>query len=77
METERAGLRTPLRTRIAVGIVASERGAQARPRIWQARFWNRIGEEQWERLVPVWIGVTLAMPPLVFVLAVLLTSPHR
>jgi len=39
-EVRRAELQTPFRVRVAIGLVASERSPQLRPRIWEGRYWN-------------------------------------
>ncbi|HLZ23464.1 MAG TPA: hypothetical protein VKQ30_15225 [Ktedonobacterales bacterium] len=53
-ELERAELRTPARVRIAVGVVASERGQSARYSIWDERFWEQLSDRSQDRLL-IWI----------------------
>lgn len=71
---EQSPWRSPLRTRVAVGIVASDRSPDAHPKPWNARYWDRMSDTQWNQLVMIWFWLMILLPPLVFLLVTLLTS---
>jgi hypothetical protein len=76
-ELDRSPLRSLLRTRVAVAIVASERSPLAHPKPWSAEYWDHLSDAQWNRLVVIWIWLMIFLPPIVFVLSVLLTVPSH
>jgi hypothetical protein len=53
-ELERAELRTPARVRVALGLVAAERGHRAHPSIWSERYWEQLSDRGQDRLL-IWI----------------------
>ena len=53
-EIERSPVRTGLRLRIALGMVASERSPQRRAHFWDERFWDQMTDQDVSRLL-VWI----------------------
>jgi hypothetical protein len=76
-ETQRSNLRTPFRTRIAVAIVASERGSKADVKIWDEAYWANLSDEQWNKLVIAWIVAVFIMAPTVFLAITILASALR
>ncbi|HEX9038934.1 MAG TPA: hypothetical protein VF808_18270 [Ktedonobacterales bacterium] len=50
-ELERSTLRPALRTRIAVGLVASQRGPANRAKWWQERYWEELDDSEWNRVI--------------------------
>jgi hypothetical protein len=46
-------LRPAVRTRVAVGLVASQRGPANRPKWWQERYWEELDDSGWNRLI-IW-----------------------
>ncbi|MGO8946962.1 MAG: hypothetical protein ACLQUY_04720 [Ktedonobacterales bacterium] len=71
-EVERAALRTPLRIRIAVGMVAAAPRPVHRPTILDTDFWEQIRDEQLDRLAAGFVLCMFALPPLVFLLVAVL-----
>ncbi len=78
-ELERSTLRTPLRIRIAVGIVAAERGLRSRhplglhplglhPPV-DMRFWGQMSERQVDNLVACFVLFLFVMPSLLYLIA--------
>ncbi len=73
-ELERSTLRTPLRIRIAVGIVAAERGLRSRhplrlhPPV-DMRFWGQMSERQVDNLVAGFVLFLFVMPSLIYLIA--------
>jgi hypothetical protein len=62
-EVGRAALQTPLRVRIAVGIVAARRRPAARPTIWSEQFWEDLDDAAMDRLLKrfVWVAFVVKM----------------
>ncbi len=50
-ELEHSTLRPALRTRVAVGMVASLRGPTNRPKWWQERYWEELDDQGWTRII--------------------------
>lgn len=50
-ELERSPLRQALRTRVVVGLVASQRGPANRAKWWQERYWEELDDQGWNRLI--------------------------
>lgn len=71
-EVERAALRTPLRIRIAVGMVAAERRPAHQHTILDTDFWEQLPDEQLDKLAVGFVLFMFALPPLVFLLVTLL-----
>ena len=44
-------LRPAVRTRIAVGLVASARNPEHRAKWWQERYWDELDDKDWNRLI--------------------------
>jgi hypothetical protein len=74
-EMQRSALRTPLRVRIAVGMVAAERQPRRRLAILSKDFWEQMPGQQADRLVIGFVLCMFAMPPLLFLLVVALIAP--
>lgn len=51
MELARADLRSPVRTRVAVGLVGSVRSPAHRAKWWQERYWEELDDHGWNRLI--------------------------
>lgn len=67
-EVSRAALRTPLRVRIAVGVVASQRSHPARYGILDDRYWDQLTDEGLNRLL-IWVfAIAFAVHAIAFVL---------
>lgn len=47
----RSTVRSPVRTRVAVGLVASGRTPQNRAKWWQERYWEELDDQDWNRLI--------------------------
>ncbi len=77
MEMQRANLRTPLRTRMAVASVASERGPNDHPSVWDEAYWANLSDEQCTKLVKAWILGMFIMAPAVFLVVTVLASAQR
>jgi hypothetical protein len=74
-EMARSQLNTPLRVRVAVGIVASRRKPRRHHRLFDREYWEQMPAEQLDMLVVYCMLLTFLIPPLVFLLlTVLLTS---
>jgi hypothetical protein len=67
-EIARSALRTPLRLRVAVAIVASERRPLAQPKIWDPRSWVRLSDGELDKLVTVGILGLFLEPIIVFII---------
>jgi hypothetical protein len=52
-ELARSELRSAIRTRVAVGLTASQRGPTRRPKWWQERYWEELDEVGWNRFI-IW-----------------------
>jgi hypothetical protein len=67
-EVERSALCTPLRVRIAVGIVAAERRPVHRLTVLNTDFWEHMPGQQLDKLVIGFVLCMFAVPPLLFML---------
>jgi hypothetical protein len=74
-EMQRSALCTPLRVRIAVGMVAAERRPPRRLTVLRKGFWEQLPRQQVDRLVVGLVLCMFAIPPLLFLLVVALTLP--
>ncbi len=72
-QVERSPLRSPLRIRIAVGIVAAERMPQRRRTVLDLEFWEEMPRQQLDGLIAAFVVFLFVMPPLVFLLVTALT----
>ncbi len=68
-ELERSTLRTPLRIRVAVGMVAAERAPQCRHPPVETRFWEQMSERQVDNLVACFVLLLFVMPSLLYLIA--------
>jgi len=73
-ELERSRLRTPLRIRVAVGMVAAERGLRSRHPagrrpLGDTRFWEQMSERQVDTLVSCFVLFLFVMPSLLYLIA--------
>lgn len=59
-ELARSTLHPPLRTRVAVGLVASQRGPANRPHWWQERYWEELDDAGWNHVI-VWSIVLIGI----------------
>jgi hypothetical protein len=73
-EVERAALRTPLRVRIAVGIVAAERRPAHRQTVLDTDFLEQVPDEEMSGMLVGFILCMIALPPLLFLLVALFLS---
>lgn len=71
-EIERSGLRTPLRTRIAVGMVAAERRPQRRLTVLTGDYWEQMPAQKLDRLIVGFVLSLFAIPPLFFLIVTVL-----
>jgi hypothetical protein len=75
-EVERADLRTPLRVRIAVGIVALQRRPRPHYHFWSEQFWEEADDEAQNRIMARFIFGLVIFKTLflVFVIAYIVVS---
>ncbi len=66
-EVERAALQTPLRVRIAVGIVAAQRRPPARRSIWSEQYWEDLDDAALDRLLKWFITLAIVVKMLTVV----------
>ena len=66
-EVERAALQTPLRVRIAVGIVAAQRRPPARRSIWSEQYWEDLDDAALDRLLKWFIALAIVVKMLTVV----------
>ena len=59
-ELDHSTLRPALRTRIAVALVASQRGPANRPHWWQERYWDELDDSGWNRAI-IWSIVIIGI----------------
>lgn len=76
-EVMRSALRTPLRVRVAVAIIASERSPRARPKRWDPRSWVRLSDGELDKLVTVGILGLFLEPVIVFIIVTVVTVMWR
>jgi hypothetical protein len=63
---DRSPVRTPMRMRIAVGVVASERAPRDRLHFWEDGYWDRMGDHALDRAL-IWVfGVAFVVHALAF-----------
>lgn len=67
-------LHPTIRTRVAVGLVASLRGPANRPKWWQERYWEELDEQGWTRLI-FWSIIAIAFGH-VLVFIILMMWPY-
>jgi hypothetical protein len=75
-EVGRSALRTRLRLRIAVGVVAANRRPSRRLSIFDGRLLESLPRHQKDRLVVGFVYCMFAWPPLVFLVVLLITLIH-
>jgi hypothetical protein len=73
-EVDRAALRTPLRLRIAVGVVAASRRPMRRLTIFDRDFWELMPRQKLGRMIIGFVVCMFALPPLLFLLVLAITS---
>lgn len=76
-QLERSPVHSPLRVRIAVGIVAAERRPPRRRRILSSEYWEELSDQQVNRLLIAFAWFMFLTPPLVFLLITVLTAVMR
>lgn len=59
-ELTRSELRPAIRTRIVVGLVASQRGLANRAKWWQERYWEELDDQGWNRII-IWSFVVIGI----------------
>jgi hypothetical protein len=69
-EVERADLRTPLRVRIAVGIVALQRRSRPHYHFWNEQFWEELDNEAETRILEWFIFGLVIFKTLFIVLVI-------
>lgn len=75
IEVDRSAVRTPLRIRIAVGLVAADRKPEPRLTILDTDFWERMPGQQIDPLAIGFVLCMFALPPLLFLLVAVLLVP--
>jgi hypothetical protein len=77
-ELTRSELRSSVRTRVAVGLVASSRSPENRAKWWQERYWDELDDHGWNRLIWSFILIVAFGHILVFILLLVvpLMLPH-
>lgn len=73
-EVERSALRTPLRMRIAVGMVAAERRPHRRLAALSSDYWEHMPAQQFDRLIVTIVLSLFAIPPLLFLIVMVLIA---
>ena len=71
VELARADLHSPVRTRVAVGLVASARSPDNRPHWWQERYWDELDDRVGNRLL-IWFILIVAFAHVGFFLLLVL-----
>lgn len=74
VELARTELRSPVRTRVAVGLVASARSPGNRAKWWEERFWEDLDDRDWNRLL-WWFFMIVAFGHII-VFLVLMMLPY-
>jgi hypothetical protein len=74
-EIARAGLQTPLRVRIAVGIVAARHEPRRYLAVFHREFWEQMPGEQLDTLVVYAVLFMFSIPPLVFLILMAIARP--
>jgi len=67
-------LRPAVRTRVAVGLVASARNPEHRAKWWQERYWDELDDRGWNRLI-WWFFMAIAFGHII-VFVVLMMYPY-
>lgn len=67
-QLEHSAVHSPLRIRIAVGLVAAERRPRSRHTIRDFAFWDEMSDQQMDGLMAAFVLFMFLMPPLVFLL---------
>lgn len=75
-ELQQSSWRSPRRTRVAVAVVASARGPRAHPKPWSAEYWDQLSDQQWHRLVVIWLWLMVLVPLVVVLLSLVFSSAH-
>ena len=73
-EVDRAALRTPLRLRIAVGVVAASRRPGRRLTLFDRDYWELMPRQKLDRLIVGFVFCMFALPPILFLLVLALVS---
>ena len=73
-QLECSSVQSPLRIRIAVGMVAAERRPPRRPTILNLDYWEELSDQQLDRLLIAFAWFMFLTPPLVFLLVTVLTA---
>ena len=73
-EVQRAALRTPLRIRIAAGMVAAQRRPARRLTIFDTDYWELMPRERLDTLLIGFVLCMFAMPPFAFLLVSVLVA---
>lgn len=76
-EMERASLRTRARARVAVGIVAAERGHPLRSSFWDERYWEQLTDRGQDRLLIWFFGVAFVVHAVAFMVVALYVAIHH
>lgn len=71
-ELARSELRSPVRTRVAVGLVASSRSPGNRAKWWQERFWDELDDRDWNKVIWWFLMIVAFGHVLVFAALILL-----
>jgi hypothetical protein len=66
-EVARAALQTPLRLRIAVGMVAAQRRPPARHSFWSEQYWKDLDDAALDRLLKRFIALAISVKMLTMV----------
>lgn len=72
-ELTRSELRSPVRTRVAVGLVASFRSPGNRAKWWQERFWDELDDRDWNRIL-WWFFMIVAFGHIVVFIVLILAQ---
>jgi hypothetical protein len=73
-EVERAGLHTPQRVRVAVGIVAADRHPQRRPSIFSDRYWEELDDTTISKMINRFVLVLIVVKTLAFIAVIVLVA---
>lgn len=74
VELARTELHSPVRTRVAVGMVASARSPGNRAKWWEERFWEDLDDRDWNRML-WWFFMIVAFGHII-VFIVLMMLPY-
>lgn len=73
-EITRAGLQTPHRVRVAVGLIAAQRNPRQRPSIWSERYWDEMDNQTMSKLINWFIVGLIVLKTLAFIAIVVLVA---